>query len=105
MEPPSSPPATPDDSSQRITVVLVCYLVVLPALWIAPVAFDFFRRRRRGAEPKEPVTASLVDASVNQLEVAEQARKRLQARVNRTLWQLGWNAGCSFTHPPCRITC
>ena len=63
------------------------YLAVLPALWIAPPAIDFFRRRRRRAEP---VTASLVDASVNQLEEAEQARRRLHMRVSRTLWQLGW---------------
>ena len=84
----------PDDSSKRITVVLIVYLVVLPAMWAAPIALDFFRHRfRRG----EPVSASLVDASVNQLEVAEQARRRLHARVNQTVWQLGWTLCHSCT--------
>ena len=100
----ASPPATApplnatgsamadDNSEQMYTAVLILYLVVLPAIWIAPPAISFFRRHRlgnvlRGAEP-EP--AALVDASVNQLEVAEEARKRLHARVNHSLWQLGW---------------
>ena len=86
-------PTDPDASSEHMhTAVLIAYLVVLPAIWIAPPAFSFFRRHRlsnvlRGAEP-EP--AALVDASVNQLEVAEEARKRLHARVNHSVWQLGW---------------
>ena len=96
---PSSPAATApplvnttaqpdtDDSSEQMYTALVFYLVVLPALWIAPPAIDYLRRRRRGVEP---VTALLVDATVNQLEAAEQARRRLHMRVNRTLWQLGW---------------
>ena len=85
-------PTDPDASSEHVyTVVLVVYLVVLPAIWIAPPAVSFFCRRLgdvlRGAGP---VTASPVDASVNQLEVAEEARRKLHARVNHSVWQLGW---------------
>ena len=81
-------PTDSDASSEHIyTVVLVAYLVVLPAIWIAPPAFSFFRHRignvLHGAKP-EP--ASPVDASVNQLEVAEEARRRLHARVNHSVW-------------------
>ena len=93
-------PTDADASSEHIhTVVLVVYLVVLPAIWIAPSAFSFFRHRfsnvLRGAEP-EP--ASPVDASVNQLEVAEEARKRLHARASHSVWQLGWTLLAHTSH-------
>ena len=95
MEPPSSPGATAppllstadEDSSERIAWVLIFYLAVVPALWIAPLVFSFLRRRLRG---DKPATASPDDASLNKLEVAEQARKRLRARVSGTVWQVGW---------------
>ena len=86
---------TTTDEAARMMWVLIWYLGVLPAVWIAPLVFSCCRRLRfRGGatehSPDAHVAITEVGATAAQLEAAEQACRRLHLRVNGSLWQLGW---------------
>ena len=87
-------------SSERVTWVLIWYLGILPALWLAPAIYSWLKSSKRmckcGFRQHEsaPIsTAAIVSlrssSEAAKLEAAEQSRKRLHARVNGALWQAG----------------
>ena len=94
--------STPDiSSSEPLTWVLILYVGILPTIWIAPIVYSCWKRKRSRAPPPINAPASTSGHSsieVAKLQAAEQSRKRLHERVNDTIWQLGWMLMLSLIH-------
>ena len=95
----TTPTTLPDDSAERRMWVLIWWLVILPAFWVAPPAYTWLKSKfsRKRKEPS-PAAASASAASARssatesatKLEEAEQSRRRLHTRVTGAVWQVGW---------------
>lgn len=80
-----------------ITWTLIWYLGVFPALALAPRIFSCCRRwlracsiRSAARSPTALEANATASAAAAKLEAAEQAKKRLHARVSGGVWQAGW---------------
>ena len=86
----------PDDSAERRMWVLIWYLVILPALWVAPLAYTWLKSKVSRKESSTAATtapstsAASASSSAAKLEEAEQSRRRLHTRVTGAVWQVGW---------------
>ena len=89
--PPPPPPPSSTPASTTTIWVFIWYLSVLPAVWVAPCVFSCFRHLIRSQGNATSLRlATEASAEAAQLEAAEQARKRLHARVSGAVWQVGW---------------
>ena len=77
-------------SSERVMWLLIWFFGILPVIWLLPVVYSWLRRRWAKTTAVAASASMISSSEAAMLEAAEQNRKRLQARVNSTLWQAGW---------------
>ena len=78
---------------ERVIWVLITYLGILPAVWVAPILYQRRCKRKRERGDAKIAAASISTHSSSEaanLEAAEKSRERLHARVSGALWQAGW---------------